>query len=162
MTEDIFARSLHGELRELAHTAHPSFAQLLSYAQHDRTERLSAHVVTCAHCQQELQKIRAELAALERAWPRLAPRPIAAPSLTEHLKALWQRWSQKLLPRPVFYGHVVAYATAALLLVFLNLGQLQVPPESGFQGDGANWWAQWPLLVWGVVLLWHGYRVWRR
>jgi|FaiFalDrversion2_1042247.scaffolds.fasta_scaffold03625_1 hypothetical protein len=160
MTEDIFARSLHGELRELAHTAHPSFAQLLSYAQHERTEWVSAHVVTCGQCQQELHKIRVELAALEEALPQLAPRP--APSLVERLKTLWQGWSQKLLPRPVFYGHVVAYATAALLLVLLNLGQLQISAEPGLQGGGAGWWVQWPLLVWAALLLWHGYRVWRR
>ena len=68
----------------------------------------------------------------------------------------------KLLPRPVFYGHVVAYATVALLLVLLNLGQLQISAEPGWQGGGAGWWVQWPLLVWAALLLWHGYRVWRR
>jgi hypothetical protein len=30
------------------------------------------------------------------------------------------------------------------------------------QGGGAGWWVQWPLLVWAALLLWHGYRVWRR
>lgn len=162
MTEDIFARSLHGELRDRAHTAHPSFAQLLRYAQHERTERLSAHVVTCAHCQQELSVIRAELTVLERVLPNLALREDRAPSPAEQWGRLWRVWRERLEHKPIFYGHVVAYATAAVLLIALNLSQFQIPQEPGFLGGGGVWWAQWPLFVWAALLLWHGYRVWRR
>ncbi|MCS6936140.1 MAG: 2TM domain-containing protein [Candidatus Bipolaricaulota bacterium] len=166
MTPDLFEQGLRGELRERVLRSHPSFAKLLSYAQDDleapERRRVSAHLVGCRRCQEELVAIRSELVVLERALPKL--RPVSAPSMgvSERLRALGNSLSERLWGRPAVYAHVAVYATAAVVLVLLNLSQLAVPSEPGVQGGGGVWWVQWPLLGWGALVLWHSYRVWRR
>lgn len=161
MREDIFEQSLHGELREREYISHPSFAMLFSYAQSDleapERRRVNAHIVSCRRCQEELATIRVEWSALERVLPRLARASLSAsaPSVIERLRALGAAITEKFWGRPAFYGHVAAYATAAVLLIALNLYQLQISEAPGFQGGGGVWWAQWPLLAWGVLLAGH-------
>ncbi len=166
---DLFEQGLRGELREREFFSHPSFAALFSYAQGCRGgpltvefDRVSAHVVGCRRCQEELATMRYELAALERALSRLARASLARPSILERLRALGATISERLWGRPALYGHVAVYATAALLLIALNLSQLWVAEEPGFQGGGGVWWVQWPLLAWGGLLIIHLWRSWKR
>ncbi|MCS6903465.1 MAG: 2TM domain-containing protein [Candidatus Bipolaricaulota bacterium] len=166
MTRDLFEQSLHGELRERRFRSHPSFAKLLSYAQHElealERRRVSAHLVGCRRCQEEFVTIQSELRVLERALPKLRPVSALSMGVVERLRALGNSLGERLWGRPAVYAHVAAYATAAVVLVWLNLSQLGIPSEPGVQGGGGVWWVQWPLIVWGLLVLGHGYRVWRR
>lgn len=166
MSNDLLEQSLRGELRERAYSNHPSFAMLFSYARHEleapERRRVSAHLVGCRRCQEELTAVRFELATLDQALPRLAQEPLSTAGMIERLRALWRSLIERLWRRPALYGHAAAYATVALLLIVLNLQQLQIAAEPGFQGGEASWWVQWPLLAWGAALLGHGYRVWRQ
>jgi hypothetical protein len=162
---DSFFQYFRGELRNRAHQSHPSFSALLSYAEGEIAEDpegVSAHVVTCAPCQRELAEIRAELGLIERAMPKLLELPTRRKSLGDRWRDLRHVVAGQLWKRPAVYGHTLAYATAALLLIALNFNQLRPSGEPGYQGGGGIWWVQWPLLIWGAVLLWHGYRAWRR
>lgn len=164
MTHDLFEEHLRGELRVRLFEHHPSFAMLLSYAQREleasERRRVSVHIVGCQRCQEELATVRSELAVLERALPQLGRAP--APGVLERLRALTGSFGERIWGRPAFYGHVVVYATATVILVLLNLFQMGIPREPGVQGGGGVWWVQWPLVVWAALLVWHGYRVWRR
>jgi anti-sigma factor RsiW len=167
---DLFERGLRGELREREFFSHPSFAELFRYAQGrgdsplgaeaSEFARVSAHVVGCRRCQQELATLRYELAALSEALPRLGHQAFARPSVLERLRAAVRR--EELWGRPALYGHLFVYATAALLLIALNLSQLRGVEDPGYQGGAASWWVQWPLLAWGVLLAVHLWKGWRR
>ena len=47
-----------------------------------------------------------------------------------------------------FYIHLLVFVLVNAFLVAINLT------------TGSEWWAQWPLLFWGVGLLIHGLAVW--
>lgn len=163
---DLFEQGLRGELRERQYISHPSFAVLFGYAQSaleaPERGRVSAHIARCRRCQEEVVAIRFELAALERALPRLGREALAQPSGLARLRAFGAAITEKLWGRPALYGHVAVYATAALVLIALNFDQLQSAAGPGYQGGGGVWWVQWPLLAWGGLLIIHLWRSWKR
>ncbi|MBI1744756.1 2TM domain-containing protein [Candidatus Acetothermia bacterium] len=160
-SEDIFEQSLRGELREIAHSSHPSFAMLFSHAQQNleasQQGSLMAHVVSCARCQRELQTIREELTVLDQALPQFLRQSMEEkPSPVIRETNLWQRWWQSIRAHPFFYVHVSTYAAAAAVLIAFNRSQMCFPtPSIGCPQSSVSWWVQWFLVPWGLLLAAH-------
>ncbi|MBI3660568.1 2TM domain-containing protein [Candidatus Acetothermia bacterium] len=166
-SEDIFEQSLRGELGEIAHSSHPSFAMLFSHAQQNaeasQQSSLMVHVATCARCQRELRTIREELIALDQALPRFLHQSIEKSSPLMQETTLWARWWQNIRAHPFFYVHVATYAAAAAVLIAFNLNQMCFPtPSRGCLQSSVPWWVQWPLIAWGFILAWHFWKTFKK
>jgi anti-sigma factor RsiW len=167
MTTDdrLFEEVFQNEL-EMEHQEHLSLAILWAYAasrlEAEIAEKIALHVASCGRCAEELRAIREERRALTDGALQLLPNPlerIARPwtaRLWEHV----QRLGEKLFAPTGFYRHALAYATVGALLLALNFWMNQMPGLLG--PEQKEWWALWVVIPWGILVLWHALRVFRR
>jgi len=182
-----FERFLEEAQPKLEHTEysqHPSKEMLTAYV-YDQLDasllsRISAHVITCQVCYEEVRRLKSELEVLEGRLASALPDPLKTCIEAEKTwRRAWAptRWAKTFLERVLegwggavpwkrraFLGHAVAYATAAALLVVVNiiLDRLLVPTPSPLASPVrvTRWWTYlyWTLLPWGLFLLGWGIR----
>lgn len=177
--ERFFEEVFRGELEWIQRESHPSFQTLMGFVVGELDEgllsRISVHAATCRQCSNEIRSIREELGVLDEVLPEILilrkeeerekavgkiKRLEVVASVTSWLKAFKIK---NLLTRPAFYAHLGAYATATAILLALNIIQDPIPPEPGLAAVGEKiWWFQWPVLLWGILVAWHGIKAFIR
>ncbi|MBI1742424.1 2TM domain-containing protein [Candidatus Acetothermia bacterium] len=161
--EEIF----RGEL-EMEHREHPSFSVLWQYVSRrldsELSQKISLHIASCSKCVADLEEIKSEQASLLTEGSRLLPDPLESfPEKTTYAargRAALARWSELFFGRKVVLRHVLIYAMGSLVLFGANavINKLTEPPPNPIispEPYTPNWWALWPVLVWGGLLALH-------
>nr|BAL59186.1 hypothetical protein HGMM_OP3C341 [Candidatus Acetothermum autotrophicum] len=165
-TEDRFFEEIFHKELEMGHAEHLSFAMLWGYAasrlEPELAEKVSLHLASCGRCLEDLRAIREERRALAAGTSQVLSeqRERLAHLHRMRFREGVRRLGEKFFAPRALYRHALVYVTVGVLVLVLNFWMNQMP---GLLGPGQRgWWALWVLIPWGILVVWHTWRAWRR